>query len=402
MRHQQRPDRVDGRKVAVGCHGDALDHEVRAPEVSDEFVIITVGHLHGELRHLPAPQVSFDHRGGEDRPFIGILPALDRDRHKARPARRHGEQRERLPGIFGQPAPAAILQHGEHGIVEHEQAALGQRIGKRVAVYHSGILRVGQGEIGGERVAHACDQHRIRTLHPQRGELAVVLEIPRDPRQRQGVEQRAVGVETGRQVRAEALCVVDLHQLFKPRLVRLEGGDTGVVFGPCNRRLEIVDQMAEEALVLGHGRFGRGDQRRDLRFDRIAFGLQGLVSGARGIEFAAVDPAQLHGERIAHDLEADADQEAPPLERRPIVERHRFGQRHAGESGHLVVPDVNLLARRQLRRACGLLGMGVILRQAGCSGRHRRAQGFGMRDDRRLKAHEGAPRIRPGGVAHSG
>ena len=171
--------------------------------------------------------------------------------------------------------------------------------------------------------------------------------------------------------------------------MRLERGDLRLALGMGDGGFEIAHQMAEEAFV--HRR-RRGEQRGHLRLDRIAFGQRRLELRARAVQLAAIDPAELHRQRVAHDLEADADQEAPPLERREIVERHLRCQRHAGQGRDLVAPDIDRLALRDLRRAGGLSGGRILLRQGRLGGRHGGFQRSGTGGDGRLETHRDTPR----------
>ena len=124
MRNQQRPERMDIGKIAAGGDGDGLADQMGAAEVDEQFVIIAVGDLDDEFRHLPAPFVRSRDRRRHHRIATAVLPALDSDRFQRRPARRDGEQGHRAVDIFCNPLPDTINKNLQRLVIAQIYPAL--------------------------------------------------------------------------------------------------------------------------------------------------------------------------------------------------------------------------------------------------------------------------------------
>ncbi len=150
---------------------------------------------------------------------------------------------------------------------------------------------------------------------------------------------------------------------------------------------DVADHPFEDFAAAVHAMLGRDLGGRG--FDRVAFGERGLVIGARAIELALIDPAKLHRQRVAHDVQPDADQDHEPRDRRLVILRHVGRERHAGQRRDVGGPCIDGLRRDELRRARRLFCGRVVLRQRGRRGRHRRRRRGGGGGKRRHRIRHG-------------
>ena len=160
-----------------------------------------------------------------------------------------------------------------------------------------------------------------------------------------------------------------------------------ITFGGGDGIFHIADHAFEDVAARVNAMFDCDFCCR--RFDRIAFGQGGFVSCARTVEFALVDPAQLHRQRVAHDIEPDADQDHEPGDRRLVIFRHDRSERHAGERRRVDIPRVDGLRRDELSCSRRLFGGRIILRQRRIGRGQRDGGGRDRRGQRRHRIRHG-------------